>query len=142
MVPQILLVPIMMLAAQVDAFTALPRHVGVAKVGIWLVFLQLNILLHDITLVTNRSVQYLQPFTLTSSILKGSRADLSAREYQLEELEDKEECETEVWLNDDGTVTLGLTNGPQVKSYKGDWHIIETASDAGKEEKRKRKKGR
>jgi hypothetical protein len=58
---------------------------------------------------------------------KASIEDLAPKEFQLEELEDKEECETEVWLNRDGTVTLGKTNGPQVKDYRGDWHIIETA---------------
>ncbi|KAL7536907.1 hypothetical protein ACHAXR_012120 [Thalassiosira sp. AJA248-18] len=55
--------------------------------------------------------------------------DLSTKEFQLEELEDKEECETELWLNNDGTVTLGLTNGPQYSGCNGDWHIIETASE-------------
>ena len=53
--------------------------------------------------------------------------DLASKEFQLEELEDQEESETEVWLNRDGTVTLGKTNGPSVKEYRGDWHIIETA---------------
>jgi len=37
---------------------------------------------------------------------KLSREDLCSKEFQLEELEDKEECETEVWLNDDGSVSL------------------------------------
>lgn len=55
--------------------------------------------------------------------------DLSPKEFQLEELEDKEECETEVWLNQDGSVTLGRTNGPAVSDYRGDWHLIETAAD-------------
>eukprot|EP00584_Thalassiosira_punctigera_P025520 CAMPEP_0172550668 /NCGR_PEP_ID=MMETSP1067-20121228/31555_1 /TAXON_ID=265564 ORGANISM="Thalassiosira punctigera, Strain Tpunct2005C2" /NCGR_SAMPLE_ID=MMETSP1067 /ASSEMBLY_ACC=CAM_ASM_000444 /LENGTH=304 /DNA_ID=CAMNT_0013338305 /DNA_START=38 /DNA_END=949 /DNA_ORIENTATION=+ len=58
-----------------------------------------------------------------------SIADLAQKEYQLEELEDKEECETEVWLNDDGSVTLGATNGPMFASGKGDWHLIETATE-------------
>lgn len=55
--------------------------------------------------------------------------DLAPKEFQLEELEDKEESETEVWLNPDGTVTLGKTNGPSWKGYRGDWHMIETALD-------------
>ena len=49
--------------------------------------------------------------------------DLSTKEFQLEELEDKEECETELWLNDDGSVTLGATNGPQYSNYQGTWDI-------------------
>jgi len=64
--------------------------------------------------------------------LFASRADLTTKEYQLEELEDREECETELWLNDDGSVTLGETNGPLYKSYHGDWHVIETASEDDK----------
>lgn len=68
----------------------------------------------------------------TTTILSASRSDLSSKEYQLEELEDREECETELWLNDDGSVTMGYTNGPLVKSYKGDWHVIETASEDDK----------
>lgn len=57
------------------------------------------------------------------------RADLCSKEFQLEELEDKEECETEVWLNDDGSVTLGASNGPLVKGYVGEWHMLETAGE-------------
>lgn len=61
--------------------------------------------------------------------LLASLSDLSSKEFQLEELEDREECETEVTLNDDGTVTLGVTNGPAVKEYRGDWHMLETAGE-------------
>lgn len=64
------------------------------------------------------------------SPLHALRADFAQKEFQLEELEDKEECETEVWLNEDGTISLGATNGPPVKAYQGDWHLIETASDS------------
>ena len=66
------------------------------------------------------------------SNLFASRADLTTKEFQLEELEDREECETELWLNDDGTVTLGETNGPLVQRYQGDWHVLETASENDK----------
>lgn len=66
------------------------------------------------------------------SNLFASRTDLTSKEFQLEELEDREECETELWLNDNGSVTLGNTNGPLVKSYKGDWHLLETASEEDK----------
>ena len=62
-------------------------------------------------------------------MIKASIKDLARKEFQLEELEDREEMETEVWLNPDGTVTLGKTNGPAVKDYRGDWHIIETAME-------------
>ncbi|KAL7532145.1 hypothetical protein ACHAXR_004464 [Thalassiosira sp. AJA248-18] len=66
--------------------------------------------------------------SIATAPLQSSRADISSKEFQLEELEDKEECETELWLNDDGSVTLGDTNGPKMKDYKGDWHLLETAS--------------
>ena len=58
-----------------------------------------------------------------------SREDLCSKEFQLEELEDKEECQTEVWLNDDGSITLGTSNGPLVTDYVGDWHMLETTGD-------------
>ena len=65
-------------------------------------------------------------------MIKASIEDLAQKEFQLEELEDREERETEVWLNQDGSVTLGKTNGPLVKDYRGDWHLIETASEEDK----------
>ena len=62
-------------------------------------------------------------------LLLATRSDLASKEFQLEELEDREECETSLRLNDDGTVTLGMTNGPPVASWEGSWSIIETASE-------------
>ncbi len=64
-----------------------------------------------------------------SLLLRTSRSDLASKEFQLEELEDREECETSLRLNDDGTVTLGATNGPPVASWEGSWSVIETASE-------------
>jgi len=69
--------------------------------------------------------------TVTSPKTSFTREDLSSKEFQLEELEDKEESETEVWLNDDGSVTLGASNGPLVKDYVGEWHLLETAAGEG-----------
>ena len=69
------------------------------------------------------------PTTATSPKTSYTRENLCSKEFQLEELEDKEECETEVWLNNDGSITLGATNGPLVKDYSGDWHILETTGD-------------
>lgn len=73
------------------------------------------------------------PTSSTVTIPKTSftREDLCSKEFQLEELEDKEECETEVWLNDDGSVTLGASNGPFVQDYVGEWHLLETAAGEG-----------
>lgn len=70
------------------------------------------------------------PQKASSALLAASRADISSREFQLEELEDKEECVSEVKLNDDGTVTLGSTSGPAFSGYVGDWHLLETASES------------
>jgi hypothetical protein len=43
--------------------------------------------------------------------------------YQLEELEDKDDCSTEVYLKDDGTVTIGVTDGPPPVDASGDWEL-------------------
>lgn len=103
MVSQFLLIPLMILATPANSFTA-PSRCGVAKRFA----------------TTNVPV----------APLHASRADLATKEFQLEELEDKEDCQTELWLNDDGTVTLGMTNGPRVKDYSGSWSLLETASEA------------
>lgn len=43
--------------------------------------------------------------------------------FNLEEMEDKESCTTEVFLSQDGSVTLTETNGPPpVESY-GRWRV-------------------
>jgi len=68
----------------------------------------------------------------SSPPLRATRSDLSSKEFQLEELEDRDECETSLRLNDDGTVTLGQTNGPPVSSWEGSWAVIETATEADK----------
>ena len=67
--------------------------------------------------------------TVASPKTSYSREDLCSKEFQLEELEDKEESETEVWLNDDGSITLGASNGPLVTDYTGEWHLLETTGD-------------
>jgi len=58
-----------------------------------------------------------------------SGSDLTSRDFQIEELEDREGCETELWLNEDGSVTIGATNGPRLKDYVGNWQLIDTASE-------------
>eukprot|EP00752_Nemacystus_decipiens_P008135 g7275.t1 len=54
-------------------------------------------------------------------------ADLEDREFQLEELEDKDVAETSVVLNKDGSVTAGATNGPIPISVRGKWSFDGTA---------------
>ena len=59
-----------------------------------------------------------------------TRASLVDKEFQLEEREDRDSALTELWLNADGTVTIGETDGPEPVSYEGKWSILETASEA------------
>ena len=51
-------------------------------------------------------------------------------ENQLEEREDQDSERTVVWLQNDGTVVLGDTDGPKYHSYEGKWSILETASES------------
>mmetsp|Transcript_10721 Transcript_10721/g.13261 ORF Transcript_10721/g.13261 Transcript_10721/m.13261 type:complete len:137 (+) Transcript_10721:335-745(+) len=51
------------------------------------------------------------------------------KEFQLEEREGQDAELTQVWLNDDGTVSIGTTDGPPVKSYEGRWSVLETAPE-------------
>lgn len=48
---------------------------------------------------------------------------MSGRHFQLEELEDAETCTTDITLNDDSSITLGITNGPRciVEESSGSW---------------------
>lgn len=56
-------------------------------------------------------------------------ACLTGKDFQLEEREDKETELSAIVFNADGTVTLGVTDGPEYKSYSGKWSILETASE-------------
>ncbi len=53
------------------------------------------------------------PSSVTSS--------LGSKYYQLEEMEDKESCTTELFLSSDGSVTVGMTNGPLPAEASGIW---------------------
>ncbi|CAM9395363.1 unnamed protein product [Pylaiella littoralis] len=53
--------------------------------------------------------------------------DLEDREFQLEELEDRDVAETSMVLNKDGSVTAGATNGPIPLSVRGKWSFDGTA---------------
>ena len=45
----------------------------------------------------------------------------ASRYFNLEELEDKDKCVTEVYLNADGTIQVGETDGPPVLEAAGTW---------------------
>jgi len=47
--------------------------------------------------------------------------------YQLEELEDSENCTTELFLKEDGTVDIGETDGPLFTKAVGNWEIMENS---------------
>ncbi|CAN0010479.1 unnamed protein product [Ectocarpus sp. 6 AP-2014] len=53
--------------------------------------------------------------------------DMQMREFQLEELEDRDVAETSVVLNEDGSVTAGKTNGPIPIQVRGKWSFDGTA---------------
>mmetsp|Transcript_11292 Transcript_11292/g.17883 ORF Transcript_11292/g.17883 Transcript_11292/m.17883 type:complete len:204 (-) Transcript_11292:201-812(-) len=111
MVPQYLLVPLAILAVPASSFTT-PSRSRLAK------RFYATIVDNDIAVDIAAPLHYV------------SGSDLTSRDFQIEELEDREGCETELWLNEDGTVTIGATNGPSVKDYMGNWEFIETASES------------
>jgi hypothetical protein len=49
--------------------------------------------------------------------------------YQLEEMEDKDTCTTEVFLNADRTTTFGRTDGPVPLQVVGSWQIEPGTND-------------
>jgi hypothetical protein len=49
--------------------------------------------------------------------------------YQLEEMEDRENCTTELFLKEDGTVLIGDTDGPLWTSAVGEWVIAPGSND-------------
>jgi hypothetical protein len=46
---------------------------------------------------------------------------ISGKYFQLEELEDKESCTTELFFKPDSTVTVGRTDGPRFTEAFGTW---------------------
>jgi len=60
------------------------------------------------------------PFVLSAT------SALVDKYYQLEEMEDREDCTTEIYLADDGSITVGETDGPKHKSAGGSWKFSET----------------
>lgn len=57
-----------------------------------------------------------------------SAGEAANKYYNLEELEDKETCVTEVFLNPDGKVTVGVTDGPIFAQATGDWSVDNSGS--------------
>ena len=49
--------------------------------------------------------------------------------YQLEELEDKETCTTELFLKPDRTIEFGETDGPLWTAASGIWQVVPDTND-------------
>ena len=47
---------------------------------------------------------------------------VAERYFQLEEMEDADHCETEIFLNADSSVTVGLSAGPTFVRGQGSWN--------------------
>jgi hypothetical protein len=45
--------------------------------------------------------------------------------YNIEEFEDKDSCLTEIFLNPDGSVQAGITDGPVYSDFTGEWSVNE-----------------
>jgi hypothetical protein len=58
---------------------------------------------------------------LYMSSLFGAVVDVGNKYYQLEEMEDKERCITEIFLSTDKTITFGETDGPLPVRSEGTW---------------------
>lgn len=61
---------------------------------------------------------------VSSSRLNEKAPSLGSKYYQLEEMEDKESCTTELFLSSDGSVSVGVTNGPLPIEASGKWEKL------------------
>lgn len=65
------------------------------------------------------------PFTTKKPLTIMYRIRCENKYYQLEELEDADNCTTELFLKEDGTVDIGETDGPLFAKAVGNWEIKE-----------------
>ena len=72
-------------------------------------------------------MHYLQNHRLTETLLFGIRCE--EKYYQLEEMEDKENCTTELYLKTDRTVEFGDTDGPRWTAAVGHWQVTPNTND-------------
>lgn len=63
-----------------------------------------------------------------------SRLDLIGKEFQLEEREDKDSSVTALWLGEDGSVQVGITDGPPLQTAAGSWSVNEDLKGVAKGE--------
>jgi hypothetical protein len=80
-------------------------------------------------LLTNCTYIYYQTTTTTRRFLANKEAAVASsianKYFQLEELEDKDTCTTEVLLNDDSTISVSVTDGPIFKAASGTWTMMD-----------------
>lgn len=67
------------------------------------------------------------PFATKKPLTVMYRIRCENKYYQLEELEDADNCTTELFLKEDGTVDVGETDGPLFTKAVGKWEIKENA---------------
>lgn len=67
------------------------------------------------------------PFTTKKPLTIMYRIRCENKYYQLEELEDADNCTTELFLKEDGTVDIGETDGPLFTKAVGSWEIKENS---------------
>jgi hypothetical protein len=58
-----------------------------------------------------------------------ARCCRSTEYYQLEEMEDKDTCTTELFLKPDGVIEFGDTDGPQPIASEGHWLVPDGTND-------------
>ncbi|CAB9525902.1 expressed unknown protein [Seminavis robusta] len=74
------------------------------------------------------------PLQVDSTTIPTAMADLTGVTFQLEELEDRESCSTELTLETDNTVTLGDTDGPLFSQATGTWSVYHSKEEEEQEE--------
>ena len=67
------------------------------------------------------------PFATKKPLTIMYRIRCENKYYQLEELEDADNCTTELFLKEDGTVDIGETDGPLFTKAVGRWEIKENS---------------
>ncbi len=79
------------------------------------------------TTASSRALSRTSSFTTKEPLTIMYRIRCENKYYQLEELEDADNCTTELFLKEDGTVDIGETDGPLFSKAVGNWEIKENS---------------
>ena len=79
------------------------------------------------TTTSSRALSRTSPLTIKKPLTIMYRIRCENKYYQLEELEDADNCTTELFLKEDGTVDIGETDGPLFSKAVGNWEIKENS---------------